>query len=230
GSRKAHARSAAREYLQAERRPGQTVWVRINPLEDPASRVDLDVVLAGRPDGLVLPKVRGADDVALLSTLLDALEERAGAPVGATPILPIATETPAGVFALRRYTGAGPRLAGLTWGAEDLSTALGAETAVDADGEWLPPYQLVRSLCLLAAADAGVPAIDTVHTDFRDESGLWRQGRAAKRDGFAGKLAIHPAQVDVLNEIFMPSREEVERARRIVDAFTASPGAGVVSL
>src|SRR5690606_34002257 len=155
---------------------------------------------------------------------------RAGIRVGATAIVPIATETPAAVFALGRYAGVSRRLAYLTWGAEDLSAALGAETAVDADGEWLPPYQLVRTLCLLAAANAGVPAIDTVHTDLVDETRLMRQALAAKRDGFVGKLAVHPAQVDLLNEVFTPSGEEIERARRIVAAFESMPGTGTVSI
>lgn len=230
GSRKQHARFLIADFLRSEHRRERKIWVRINPLDDPESREDLDAVLPARPDGLVLPKVRSADDVARLSALLDALEPRAGLRVGATPILPITTETPAGVFALGRYSGASPRLAGLTWGAEDLAATLGAETAVDADGEWLPPYQLVRSLCLLAAADAGVPAIDTVMTDFLDETRLLRQADSAKRDGFVGKLAIHPAQVDLLNEVFTPTREEIDRAREIVDAFAAATGTGAIAL
>jgi len=229
-TRKPAARSLVADFLRDARERRAGLWVRINPLDDPDSRADLDAVLPGAPDGLVLPKVRSADDVARLSALLDALEPRAGIRTGATAILPITTETPAGVFALGRYAGASARLAYLTWGAEDLAAALGAETSVDADGEWLPPYQLVRALCLFAAADAGVAAIDTVHTDFLDETRLLHQALAAKRDGFAGKLAIHPAQVAVLNEVFTPSREELERARRIVDAFAAAQGAGVASL
>jgi len=228
--RKGRARALAAEFLRGERKPGQAIFVRINALDDPAARADLDAILPARPDGLVLPKVRGADDVGRLAVLLDALEPRVGVRVGATAIVPIATETPAGVFALGRYADVSARLACLTWGAEDLSVALGAETAVDADGEWLPTYQLVRSLCLLGAADAGVPAIDTVHTDLVDETRLLRQALAAKRDGFAGKLAIHPSQIDVLNEVFAPGREELERAHRIVAAFAASPGVGAISL
>src|SRR5690606_1635808 len=185
-ARKDRARALAAEFVRDEH--ARPIFVRINALDAPEARADLDAILPARPDGLVVPKVRAADDVARLSVLLDALEPRAGVPPGATAIMPIATETPAGVFALGRYAGASPRLAYLTWGAEDLSAALGAETAVDADGEWLPPYQLVRALCLLAAADAGVPAIDTVHTDLVDETRLMRQALAAKRDGFVGKL------------------------------------------
>jgi len=227
-ARKDRARALAAEFVRDEH--ARPIFVRINALDTPEARADLDAILPARPDGLIVPKVRAADDVARLSVLLDALEPRAGIRVGATAIVPIATETPAAVFALGRYAGVSRRLAYLTWGAEDLSAALGAETAVDADGEWLPPYQLVRTLCLLAAANAGVPAIDTVHTDLVDETRLMRQALAAKRDGFVGKLAVHPAQVDLLNEVFTPSGEEIERARRIVAAFESMPGTGTVSI
>lgn len=227
-ARKDRARALAAEFVRDEH--ARPIFVRINALDAPEARADLDAILPARPDGLIVPKVRAADDVARLSVLLDALEPRAGIRVGATAIVPIATETPAAVFALGRYAGVSRRLAYLTWGAEDLSAALGAETAVDADGEWLPPYQLVRTLCLLAAANAGVPAIDTVHTDLVDETRLMRQALAAKRDGFVGKLAVHPAQVDLLNEVFTPSGEEIERARRIVAAFESMPGTGTVSI
>jgi citrate lyase subunit beta/citryl-CoA lyase len=143
--------------------------------------------------------------------------------------LPIATETASSVLGLREYANCGPRLAALTWGAEDLSAALGAETAVDERGAWLPPYELARSLCLLAAAAAEVPAIDTVHTDVRDLLGLRRSALAAQRDGFAGKLAVHPDQVAVLNEAFRPTAAAVEAAQAVVAAFAAEGGAGVVA-
>src|SRR5690606_3358247 len=171
-TRKPAARSLVADFLRDARERRAGLWVRINPLDDPDSRADLDAVLPAGPDGLVLPKVRSADDVGRLSALLDALEPRVGRRAGATAILPITTETPAGVFALGGHAAATPRVAMMTWRAEDLSAALGAETAVAADGEWLPPYPLVRSLCLLAAADASVPAIDTVHTAFVDETRL----------------------------------------------------------
>ena len=228
-SRKAQARLEVAEQLRADRR-GAALWVRINPLADDAWIADLDAVLDARPDGLVLPKPRSADDVVRLSERLDEIEPRLGVARGSTRILPIATETASSVLSLGDYARSSPRLAALTWGAEDLSVALGAETAVDEHGDWLPPYRLARSLCLLAAAAAGVAAIDTVHANFRDVAGFVRRAREAKRDGFAGALLIHPDQVAIANEIFRPGADEVERARRIVAVFEASPGSGVVSL
>ena len=166
----------------------------------------------------------------MLAKRLEEIERRSDIEPGVTKILPIATETAAGVLALGGYSHSGPRLAALTWGAEDLSVALGAAVNVDERGDWLPPYQLARSLCLLAAAAAGVAAIDTPYTDFRDAAGLARQAAAARRDGFTGKLAIHPAQVDIINEAFRPDAQEVAAARRIVAAFDAAAGVGVVAL
>jgi citrate lyase subunit beta/citryl-CoA lyase len=225
-------KAAARELVAAflERRTTGAVWVRVNAVDDPEHELDLASIVPARPDGIVLPKVRSPDDVTALAGRLEPLERRAGVARGATRILPIATETAAGVFALGGYARCGPRLAALTWGAEDLAVALGAAANVDEHGEWLPPYQLARSLCLLAAAAAGVPALDTVCLDLRDEERLARQAAAARRDGFAGKLAIHPAQVDVLNRTFRPQGDEIAAAQRIVAAFAAAPGAGVVAL
>lgn len=234
GTRKAAARALLAEFLPAARAAegsgGRSLWVRINPLAGVDAAKDLERVLPARPDGIVLPKPKSAADVLELARRLDALEARFALPAGSTRILPTVTETPAALFALEGYTHCGARLAALTWGAEDLSAALGAATAVDTNGEWLPPYQLARSLCLLAAAAASVPAIDTVHTDLRDTARLARQAAAARRDGFAGKLAIHPDQVDVLNRAFLPQPNELTEARRIVDAFERCAGAGVVSL
>jgi citrate lyase subunit beta/citryl-CoA lyase len=180
-------------------------------------------------DGIVLPKPRGIADFLVTAESLDALETRAGRPPGSTKILPIATETPAAVFAMGEYTRCGSRLAALTWGAEDLSAALGASTAVDEHGGWLAPYALARALCLLAAGAAQVPAIDTVHTDIRDVEGLRRSALAAQRDGFTGKLAIHPDQVEILHQTFRPSAADVTAAQAVVAAFAKGNGAGVVS-
>ena len=231
-ARKAAARGFSAEFLGESRADGRgaSFWVRINAVAHGEWRDDLASVMPGRPDGVVLPKPRSVDDVLQLAAELDGHERRLGIAPGRTRILPISTETPASVLGLRDYVRAGPRLAALTWGAEDLSLALGASSHSDEHGEWLPPYQLARSLCLLAAAAAGVQAIDTVYTNFRDTDGLVRQARAAYRDGFAGKLAIHPDQVVALNGAFAPSAEAIADARRIVAAFAAAEGAGVISL
>ena len=207
----------------------RTLWLRINGVDDGNFSSDVEAAVRAQVDGIVLPKPRSARDVLALAAQLDVLETRMNRPLGVTTILPIATETASSVLALREYANCGPRLAALTWGAEDLSAALGAEAAVDEHGAWLPPYELARSLCLLAAGAAEVPAIDTVHTDVRDLSGLRRSALAAHRDGFSGKLAIHPDQVAVLNEAFQPTAAAVEAARAVVTAFAAASGAGVVA-
>ena len=229
-SRKDAAREAAGDFLR-ERSSirAHTLWLRVNGVGDRHFAADIAAAVHAQVDGIVLPKPRTVRDVLALAAQLDVLETRMNLPLGATTILPIATETPFSVLALREYVNCGPRLAALTWGAEDLSAALGAETAVDEHGAWLPPYELARSLCLLAAAAAEVPAIDTVHTNVRDLAGLRRSALAAHRDGFAGKLAIHPDQVGALNEAFQPSAAAVEAARAVVTAFAAAGGTGVVA-
>ena len=144
--------------------------------------------------------------------------------------MPLCTEHPRALFGLLDYVGATSRLAAMSWGAEDLSAALGATRNRDAAGNWLPTYEMARSLCLLAAAAAEVAAIDTVFTDFGDEAGLTRYALNAKRDGFSGMLAIHPAQVEVINAAFLPTAEELDRASRIVELFAANPGAGTLGM
>ena len=229
-ARKDAARESVADFL-CERSSirARTLWLRINGVGDRHFAADVEAAVRAQVDGIVLPKPRTARDVLALSAQLDVLETRLNRPLGATTILPIATETPSSVLALRDYASCGPRLAALTWGAEDLSAALGAETAVDEHGAWLPPYELARSLCLLAAGAAEVPAIDTVYTDVRDLDGLRRSALAAHRDGFAGKLAIHPEQVAVLNEAFQPTSTAVKAARAVVTAFAAANGSGVVA-
>ena len=228
---KVAARARVREFLvarPADRR--QELWVRINPLDHAEAGADLAAVIPVRPDGIVLPKARSAEDIDLLSQRIGMYEAEHDMPVGSIRILPVATETPQAIFALGGYAGCGKRLAGLTWGAEDLAAAVGATANRDGEGRWTMPYQVVRSLCLFAAHAAGVAAIDTLFANFRDEAGLRRACDEARRDGFSGMLAIHPAQVEVINRAFTPSAEEVERAQRIVDLFAAHPGAGTLAL
>ena len=228
---KAVARGLVCEFLAAhagERR--QQIWVRINPIDHAEAGADLGAVIRSRPDGIVQPKTRSPDDVILLGQRIGTYEMEHEIPIGSTRILPVATETPAAIFSLGDYVRCDKRLAGLTWGAEDLSTEVGALANKDADGIWTQPYQLVRSLCLFAAHAAGVEAIDTLYANFRDPEGLRASCNEARRDGFSGKLAIHPDQVDVINTAFTPAADEIAQARRIVDLFDANPGAGTLAL
>jgi citrate lyase subunit beta/citryl-CoA lyase len=228
---KAAARVRVREFLAAHssgRR--QQFWVRINPLDHADAGADLAAVIPARPDGIVLPKTRGPQDIDVLSQRIGVYEAEHDIPTGSIRVLPVATETPQAIFTLGGYANCGKRLAGLTWGAEDLAAAVGATGNREADGRWTAPYQLVRSLCLFAAHAAGVEAIDTLWANFRDPAGLEKSCAEARRDGFSGKLAIHPDQVDIINRCFTPSSEEVQRARRIVELFEANPGAGTLAL
>lgn len=205
-------------------------WIRINPLDSEDADLDLEAVVPAAPAGLVLPKPESAADVMDLAARLDEMEASHGIEAGSIRIIALCTERPEALFSLGGYVDASDRLAGLSWGAEDLSTAVGAVTNRDESGEWLPPYQLARSLCLFAAAAVGVPAYDTVYTDFRNEAGLARYAAHARRDGFAGMLAIHPAQVPLIHAAFRPSDDEIERAKRIVALFAASPDAGTLGM
>ncbi|MBV8687986.1 MAG: CoA ester lyase [Alphaproteobacteria bacterium] len=218
---KAEARRHVAEFLNAN--GTAKLWVRINPLGGEEADRDLAAVLASHPDGIVLPKAEGGASVGELAR---RLTERGNA---TAQILPIATETPAAIFQLGSYAGA-KRLAGLTWGAEDLPAAVGAATSREPDGRYTPPYELARSLCLFGAAAAGVPPIETVYPAFRDLDGLSAYAGRARRDGFAGMMAIHPAQVPAINAAFTPSEAEVAHARAVVAAFEAAPGAGALSL
>ena len=228
---KAAARKLAGDFLSehAEGRQKQ-LWVRINPVDQPAALEDLAGIMRGRPDGIVQPKTRSPDDVLLLGQHLENFEKDLDFETGSTRILPLSTETPGAIFSLGEYVGRDQRLAGLTWGAEDLSTALGALANKDRDGNWTSPFQLARNLCLFAAHAAGVAAIDTIYADFRDPEGLRTTCDQARRDGFSGKLAIHPDQVAVINSAFTPSEEEIIQARRIVELFAANPGVAALSL
>jgi citrate lyase subunit beta/citryl-CoA lyase len=227
-SARPEARRLAAEFLQ--KKCDADVWVRINPLDSADALEDLKAIMPAAPGGIVLPKPRGAGDATQLAKLLDVLEQESDLDPGQTGILPVATERPAALFSMDEYAQSTARLAGLTWGAEDLSAAVGASSNRDESGNWLPPYQLARSLCLFAAAAAGVPAIDTVYTDFKDTDGLAEFAAAARRDGFEGMLAIHPDQVGVINSAFVPTSAETERAQRIVELFAANPDVGTLGM
>jgi len=181
-------------------------------------------------DGILVPKANGAGDLDRIGFYLDALEARAGMPVGAVKLAAVATETPRAMFALGSYAPAHPRLVALTWGAEDLSAALGATGNKEPDGAWTKPYEIARAQCLFAASAAEVAPVDTVFVDFRDAAGLERECRRSRRDGFVGRLAIHPDQVAAINRCYAPSEAEVAHARKIVAAFEANPGAGTLGV
>lgn len=229
---KAAARDTTAAFLRnatgAAGRP--RLYVRVNGLDTGLIDDDLDVMIPARPDGILLPKAEGGASVTHLGAKLTAREALNGVDDGATAILALTTETAAALFLAGSYGGSSARLAGLTWGAEDLSAELGAEANRDAAGHFLDPYRLARALCLAGAAAAQVPAIDTVYVDFRNETGLRRECEEARRDGFSGKLAIHPSQVAIINDVFTPTAEAVARAQAVVDAFAASPSAGVVAI
>lgn len=222
------ARKLARAFLDAHSGERIARYVRVNPLASGLALDDLAATVAGRPDGILLPKCV-PDDVRTLDHYLSAFEAAAGHPVGASRIVAIATETPQAVFALGDYAGCSPRLEAITWGAEDLAACIGGSNRT-LDGLYDGPYTLARSLCLLAAAAAGVAAIDTIYTDFRDPEGLRAECAAARRSGFAGKMAIHPAQLAAINEAFSTSAEELQWAERVIAAFAAQPDTGTLAL
>jgi citrate lyase subunit beta/citryl-CoA lyase len=231
-ARKADARATAREAIVEARRSGAKakVFVRVNALDTGLTIADLDGVMAAAPDGIVLPKSQSGEDVTLLGARLAVREAENGLEDGGTRILAIATETARALFHLGSYAGSSRRLMGLAWGGEDLSADIGAETNRLPDGRYAGPYVIARDLTLLAAAGAGVAAIDSVFTNFRDLDGLKAEAEAARRDGFSGKMAIHPAQAPVINAVFTPSPEAIARARAITAAFAAYPEAGVLAL
>ena len=231
----AEAKAAARELVRgflskAPRQPSAPrLFVRINSLSSPSWGDDLAAVMASAPHGIVLPKPSSGEDVHRLSLALHDAEAAAGIARGATRIIAIATETPASLLAMASYVGASSRLEGLAWGAEDLSAALGATASRDASGALTSPFRLARDLCLLTAAAAGVAALDQVFADIRDHEGLAREAHQAARDGFAGKMAVHPGQIETINAAFTPSPEEIARAADIVRLFAEHEGMGVVA-
>lgn len=221
------ARRMVRDFLDMHHGENHRLWVRINPIQTSHALLDLAAIMPGRPGGLMLPKPRGRADVELLDHYLTAFEAANGGSLGETAVIIVATETPEGLFATGSYADM-PRLAAMTWGAEDIATALGATSNRDADDRYGFTYELARTLCLAGAAVAGVPAVETIHGDFRDESGLAALAAKVRRDGFRSMLAIHPAQVAVINAAFTPTEEECAAAQEIVDLFAANPTLGTI--
>lgn len=224
-SNKEMARAAVVEYLSGNR--DVVALVRINPLDGQFAAADIAAVAGASPDAIMLPKAEGSQSIDQVDAIL---HHELGAAAVLPPILPIAAETPASIFTLGSYRDVSDRLLGITWGAEDLSAAIGAATSRHADGSYTAPAEMARALTLFAARGAAVQAIDTVYPAIRNEAGLAAYAAAARRDGFTGMMAIHPSQVAPINAAFTPTAGELAVAQAIVDAFAASPGAGVLTI
>lgn len=229
---KQKARETVRDYLLAHagKKQRPRLFVRVNALDTGLTDADLDVVMTARPDGILFPKSRHGGDVTHLDAKITAREALHDIDEGTTRILVLVTESAQALFGLHNYRGSSERLDGMTWGAEDLSADLGAETNRNEKGDYTDPYRLARAQCLIAAVAADVAPIDSIYPNFRDEAGLKRETLEGRRDGFTGKMAIHPDQVPVINAIFTPSEEDIAKAKRLIGAFEAAGNAGVISL
>lgn len=231
-SEKINARAIAADFIreskQVTKRP--RLIVRVNALDTGLIDDDIAAMLAAVPDAIMLPKATGGADVQQLGAKLAVAEARHGLADGATKIIPIATETAEAIFGLGSYKNCSARLDGLTWGAEDLSADIASEANRYANGHLTGPYKLARDLMLFAAGAARVQAIDTVYVDFRNDAGLRAECEEARRDGFTAKMAIHPGQIAIINDVFTPDAKTIQRAQRIADAFAQNPGMGVVGM
>lgn len=224
---KANARPMVHDFIKAHPEQRHRLWVRINPFDGPYTLADLAAIMPARPGGIMLPKVYGRADVEKLDHCLSALEVANGIEEGSTPVIVLITETAEAMFHTGNYKGA-PRVVALTWGAEDLADSIGASSNKNPDGSYSFTYELARSLTVLGAATAGVTAIETISADFRDLDALRARAEKVRRDGFRGMMAIHPAQVPVINAAFTPTDEEIAEAQEIVDLFAANPGVGAI--
>jgi len=224
---KAAARPMVHDFIAANPEQRGRLWVRINPLDGPHTLDDLVAIMPARPGGIMLPKVYGRQDVETLDRYLEALEVANGIEQGSTPVIVLITETAEAMFHTGDYKGA-PRVVALTWGAEDLADSIGASSNKNADGSYSFTYELARSLTVLGAATAGVTAIETISADFKDLDALRARAEKVRRDGYRGMMAIHPAQIPVINEAFTPTEAEIAEAQEIVDIFAAHPGVGAI--
>ncbi len=224
---KAAARGMVHDFLQANPAQRHRLWVRINPFDGPYTLGDLAAIMPANPGGIMLPKVYGRADVEKLDHCLSALEVANGIAEGSTPVIVLITETAEAMFHTGDYKGA-PRVVALTWGAEDLADSIGASSNRNPDGSYSFTYELARSLTVLGAATAGVTAIETISADYKDLEALKQRAEGVRRQGFKGMMAIHPAQVDVINAAFTPSEAEIAEAQEVVDVFAANPGVGAI--
>lgn len=229
-SRKPIAREMVRDFLNSKDNSNVAFYVRVNPLDSGLILNDLATVIPAKPDGIVFPKSNGVDDVITVSNYMDILEVEHGIERGSISMLPLISETAVAIFTMGEYVKSPERVSSLTWGAEDLGAAVGASANTLPNKDWTAPYQMTRALCLFAAHAARVQAIDTVMADFKDLSQLKKVCDDARRDGFTGKICIHPAQVDVINGAFSPSDEELSHAQAVVQAFESNPDAGTLQI
>jgi citrate lyase beta subunit len=225
--RKAVTRAIVRGWLEKADFGGRERWIRMNPIATGLGRADLDETIGGRPHGYVVPKPRHAGDIRAIAELLDGLEWRHGIEPGTTKLVLIATETPEGLLNIREIAAASPRIVALSWGIEDLGSAMGLPRVRDADGRYLDIPRYARLMCAVAAAAAGVDALDTVFTDLADLDGLRRECDEAVAMGFSGKISIHPSQIPVINAAFTPAAAVVAEARELVAAFEEHARRGV---
>jgi len=221
------ARNMVHDLIAANPDRAKRLWVRVNPLDGEWTLEDLVAVMPAGPGGIMLPKVTGRQDVEIVDRWMEALEAAHGIAVGSTPLIVLVTETAEGMFHCGDYKGA-PRVVALTWGAEDLADSIGASSNRNADGSYSFTYELARSMCLLGAATAGVTPVETISADFRDLDALRARAEKVRRDGYRGMLAIHPAQVPVINAAFTPTEAEIAEAQEIVEVFAANPGVGAI--
>ena len=231
-SKRPVAREMAKAFIADARKAGSKskLYVRMNPIDGSDWEADLAGVMAAGPDGIIQPKTRSGEDVHKLSIALGHAESQHGLKAGQTRIFPIVTEVPISVLQMHTYVGSSARLSGMSWGAEDLGAVVGSLANKDEQGQWTSPYRMVRDLCLFTASAAATEPIDTVFVNFRDTAGLIAESKAAKRDGFTGKIAIHPDQVAPINAVFTPSEAELDHARAVQRAFQQAGNMGVASL
>ena len=229
-NQKQAARELVANILRQDRPAAKALGVRVNALDTLHLADDLRAVLIAKPDLVLLPKVESGDDLNQIDALITSIEADVNIAVGSTKLIILTAETPGSLFRFDSIENVSNRLLAMTWGPEDLASELGAASSRHHSGGWLPPFQLAQTLCLAKACDLGVQALDTVMADFKDLDGLKSECIAAKELGFTGKLAIHPSQLAVINEVFSPTEQEIKFARRVVELFKSTPNAGALQL